>query len=131
MVVLVSFVFNTEKTGLETLMRDYQVICMRYMWEVGDKGANSGKAWVHVSKVLLEQDKTISRASIIFFLNDMVDKGALDFISKSGKGGYHRVYFPLQDEKGFKEYAIQKILTKIAEEWPDEAEKVISAFKKE
>ena len=131
MVVLVSFVFNTEKNGLETLMREYQVICMRYLWEVGDDGANSGKAWVHVSKVLMEQGKTISRASIIFFLNDMVERRVLKFIEKSGKGGYHRVYFPIHDENGFKEYVIKKLLTKLAEEWPDEAEKVISAFKKE
>ena len=126
-----SFIFDTGKTGLETVMKDYQAICMRYLWEVGEEGANSGKTWVHVSKILMEQEKTISRASIIFFLNDMVDLGALTFKSKSGKGGYHRIYSPIHDEKGFKEYVVRKMLGKMAEEWPDEVEKVISALKEE
>jgi len=126
-----AFVFDTKKTGLEMVMKDYQAICIRYVWAVGEEGVNSGKAWVHVSKVLMEQDRSISRASIIFFLNDMVDKGVLTFRSKSGKGGHHRVCFPVHDEVGFKKYVIKHILDKMAEEWPDETEKVISAFKEE
>jgi len=30
-----------------------------------------------------------SRASLIFFLNDMVEEGVLEYEEKTGKGGYH------------------------------------------
>jgi len=123
-----AFVFDTGKTGLKTIMKEYQVIAIRHIWSVGEEGANSGETWVHVSKVLLEQGRTISRASIIFFLNDMVDRGALNYREKSGKGGYHRIYMPIHDEKGFKEYLAQQVIKKLLKEFPEEASK---ALKKE
>lgn len=35
----------------------------------------------------------------------MVDEGVLNYEEESGKGGYHRVYFPKMDRKGFANYA--------------------------
>ena len=46
----------------------------------------SREVWSHVNKNL--NPKTISRASIINFLNAIVDEGVLDYNEKSGKGGY-------------------------------------------
>ena len=58
---------------------------------------NSGQA----HKYLVDKPEKKSRASVIFFLNDMVDEGILDYEEKSGKGGYHRVYYPTMTSEGF------------------------------
>jgi hypothetical protein len=37
---------------------------------------------------------SISRASIINFLNAMCDEGILTYGDETGRGGYHRIYSP-------------------------------------
>ena len=39
------FAFDMDKDGLETVMKDYQVISMRCLWEIGEEGANSRQIW--------------------------------------------------------------------------------------
>jgi len=124
------WVFRTYQTGLETVFKEYQEITMRYLWEVGEKGAGSGNCWRHTSKVLNECGKTISRASVIFFLNEMVDNDILTYVERSGKGGYHRVYAPLFDETGFKEHLATKIIARLASEYPEETRKSIWKFQR-
>ena len=36
--------FDTKQQGLETVMKDYQEICMRFLWERGEEGAVSRDA---------------------------------------------------------------------------------------
>lgn len=119
------FVFDTSEKGLETVMKDYQEMAMRFLWERGEEGSISRDAWVHVNKILGEKGKTISRASIINFLNEMVDEGILNYIERTGKGGYHRVYFHAFDEVSFKEYLVEKIIKKLIKEFPDAVKKVL------
>ncbi len=114
------FVFDTSEHGLRTIMKDYQEICMRFLWETGEEGVTSRKAWLHANKVLMEEERTISRASVINFLKAMHDEGFLRYTRTSGKGGYHRVYTPVYDEAEFKEYLVRQIIEKLREEFPDE-----------
>ena len=58
-----------------------------------------------------------SKASVILFMNDMVDEGILDYEEKSGKGGYHRVYYPKMNRKHFAEYIIDTITRKLKDEF--------------
>ena len=117
--------FCTYEAGLGTVFKDYQEITMRYLWDIGDEGVGSGDCWKHVNKMLNERDKTISRASVIFFLNAMVDHGILEYVSRTGKGGYHKVYTPVFDEAGFKEHLATKIIERLVSEYPEETQKVI------
>ena len=119
------FIFDPSKKGLETVMKDYQVLTMKCLWERGEEGTPSGKAWVEVNKTLLEMGTSKSRASIIFFLQDMVDQGILKYWERSGKGGYHRVYTPSYDEAGLKEFIATQLIEKLLEEFPDETKKAI------
>ena len=112
-------VFDTSKQGLETVMRDYNVMVMRFLWERGEEGAISREAWLHANKLLMEKGKSISRASIINFMNDMVDAGIFKYTEKSGKGGYHRVYTPAFDEEGFKRHVAKTVISKLSDTWPD------------
>lgn len=50
---------------------------------------------------------SISRASIINFLNSMVDEGLLDYTEITGKGGHRRIYSASKREQEFWEYIIR------------------------
>ena len=119
------FVFDTSEHGLRTIMKGYQAICMRFLWEKGEKGVSTSEAWLHVNKILIEEEKTISRTSIIYFLNNMSEKGFLRYIRKSGKGGYHRVYTPILYEAEFKEHIAKQIIEKLLEEFEEETDTAI------
>jgi hypothetical protein len=69
------FKIDPYKTGLRKTLKEYEELALRFIWEIGEKGAGSGITWRTVNERLAE-GKTISRASIIFFLNRMVDQGA-------------------------------------------------------
>ena len=60
----------------------------------------SRDAWINITKILAEDEKKISRASVIFFLQDLEEMGWLASRKQSGRGGYHDVYwkkFPLSE----------------------------------
>ena len=119
------FIFDTSKKGLETVMTEYQAICLSFVWETGEKGASTSKAWLHVNKILIPEEKTISRASIINFLKNMGEKGILKYWERPGKGGYHRLYAPLYDEAKFKEHIAKQIIEKLLEEFEEETDTAI------
>lgn len=94
---------------------------MKFLWKTETEGVNSGRAWIETNKVLLKRGKSISRASIIFFLQDMVDAGFLEYTMGTGKGGHHRIYVPLYTETEFKEQISKRFMEKLLESFPDEA----------
>ena len=79
------FRFDPAKKGLRKTLKEYEEIGLRYIWTQGEKGAGSGEKWEAVSESL-DPDYRISGASVIFFLDRMVNKGVLDYRSASGKG---------------------------------------------
>ncbi len=102
--------FDTKKEGLETLFKPYQVLLLEHIWDLNGNdrtGMNSGQA----HKYLQDTPEKKSRASVIFFLNDMVDDGILDYEEKTGKGGYHRVYYPSMNREEFADH-ITNLITK-------------------
>lgn len=119
------WVFDTSQENFKTVMIDYQEICMKFLWENSEEGIKSSDAWRYVNKILKEENKSISRAAIINFLNVMVDKNLLTFIERSGKGGYHRVYFPAFDEGGLKRAIADEMISKLLEIWPEETRSVL------
>jgi len=68
----------------------YKVEIMRYLWEVGE--AKSVQVWKHLWSGI-DEDLNKSRASVINFLNSLVDEDIAGFDEKAGKGGYHKVYY--------------------------------------
>ena len=118
--------FNTNEKGLLTVMKDYQVVAMRHLWSLEEGiGASSRDVWV-ASNVALRDIKTISRASIINFLNAMVDDGLLGFHEITGKGGHRRIYKALFDGEGSKLFLAMVILKTMGDEWPSATKKVLN-----
>ena len=124
--------FDTKGDGLRTVVKDYQEVALRYLWSLDGGGASSRDVHVNVNKVMRtdpSQRDSISRASIINFMNHMVDEDSLDYTEITGKGGHRRIYSAKHDEAGFKEYMAKKIISKLLETWPEAALKVIDTIK--
>ena len=77
-----------SETGLEMFFKPYQIASLELLWN-SEETLSSRQVWEKVNKVL---PGTISRASIINFLNASVENGLLDFVETTGKGGYRRLY---------------------------------------
>jgi len=124
---MVVFKFNPAETGLRKTLREYEEIALRYIWSMGDEGAGSGKAWEHVNRELGE-GKSISRASVIMYLNRMVDEGVLGFRDATGKGGHHRIYITKLDESGYKKYIVRTLLESVMKDFPKSTEEILQAL---
>ena len=122
-----SFKFDPSKHGLRKTLKEYEEISLRYIWNQGENGEGSGKTWKAVNEAL-GQDKSSSRASVIFFLNRMVDQGVLDYRSATGKGGHHRVYYPIMDERGYKKYLLKTVVESLMRDFPEETIEALKEF---
>jgi hypothetical protein len=109
--------FDTKQEGLETLFKPYQALLLEWIWELNKNqrtGVNSAKA----HQYLLGTSESKSRASVIFFLNDLVEEGILTYEEKTGKGGHHRVYYPNMNKEEFSNYVVNSINEKLANVFP-------------
>ncbi len=121
-----TLIFNPDSDGLSKVFRDYQEEALRLVWNIGSEGVISREVWSQVNQNL--DGKTISRASIINFLNSLVDEGVLDFEERTGKGGYHRVYRPRLDENEFKKYLAETVISSLMKDFPKETKEVVKTF---
>jgi len=72
---------------------------------------------------------TISRASIINFLEDMRKVGVLKGVERTGKGGHRWVYSPAMDESEFKQYIARTILESLMRDFPEETAEVVKKIR--
>ncbi len=121
-------IFDSKGFGLSKVLRDYQEEALKFVWE-NSNGVISREVWVHANEAF-EGKKTISRASIINFLNAMVDEGVLNYVERSGKGGYHRVYTPKLSESGFKKALAESVISSLMRDFPEETNEVLKNIRK-
>ena len=69
--------------------------------------------------------RTLSRASVINFLDAMVDEGVLGYAETTGKGGYKRIHSFKYDEAGFKEYVATLFIGNLLRDFPEETRKAL------
>ena len=104
--------FDLEKNGVEAVLSPWQVEVMRYVWEAGE--TDSRHAYEH----LQDHPDSKSRASVIFFLNDMVEEGFLSYSEKTSKGGHKGIWRPhprAPDEDAFRQRIAERVLSKLSE----------------
>ena len=111
-------VLNPDKQGLEKVLRDYQIEALRMVWE-NSSGATSREVYLQVNDAL-KGTRSISRASIINFLNDMCDEGVLKYEEETCKGGMRRKYFPGMDEEGFKRHIAKTAFDSLLKDFPNQ-----------
>jgi hypothetical protein len=93
-------IFDMSGEGLLTIFKPYQAALLEHIWELNKDervGINSRQAY----KFLQDHPDSKSRASVIIFLNEMVEEGVMEFEDRTGKGGHHRVYYPRMDREQF------------------------------
>ena len=113
---------ETGKESLDMFFKDWQGESLCYLWRIQPEGANSRSVWTNVNESL---QGSISRASVINFLNDMVDEALLIYTEITGKGGRHRVYSTKYGETEFKQHLAGLIITKLLKEYPQETRKAL------
>ena len=64
-------------------------------------------------------------ASIINYLNAMVDEALLTYTETTGKGGHHRIYYTKYDETEFKQHLATLIISKLLREYPKKTRNLI------
>jgi len=114
--------YDTAESGLRAVLKDYQEIALRVIWE-SPEGIGSKQVWDRINERL--KDKTISRASVINFLEDMREMGVLKGDEKTGKGGHRWIYSPAMNESEFKQFIAETILKNLMRNFPDETRQVI------
>jgi len=94
-------IYDLDETGLHTVFKHYQLEAMRLLWE-NHASFSTKDVWQHVNEALEPSMKTISRSSIINFLDTMEKEGFLEYTEITGKGGHRRLYYSNINEDKFK-----------------------------
>lgn len=82
---------NLDREGWGILFKDWQIPLIELLNGDTHNVVNplrSREAWLYVNDVGYKK----SRASVIFFLQDLAEKGWLNVGTRTGKGGHHEVY---------------------------------------
>ena len=115
--------FDLKNHGLHRVLKPWHAEIMRCIWEKEE--SNSRKVWDHLQG-LDDPELRKSRAAVIGGLNQMVFEGLLGFREEPGKGGYHKVYYPVHENEGvFRNWLAIKIRGEVLsflEEYEEEEE---------
>jgi len=117
-----SYQLDTSQENLPMFFKDLELRVLEYLWSIQPSGANSREVWSHLQQTMSDP---VSRASVIIFLQGMAEKGVLTEEKKSGKGGYHGIYYQKYSEKEFKQYMAEHFIRKLLKEFPEETRKAI------
>ena len=115
--------YDPSKSGLNSFFKDYQILAFQVICSKSD-GVTSKVIWDEVNERLV--NKSISRASIINFLEAMRMKGILRGEETTGKGGKYFIYSIDRDETEFKEYLAKIVIEHLVKNFPDETKIALS-----
>lgn len=111
--------FDLNQTGLRRLFSAWQVETMEGLWE-HRKPMTSSDMYYYLKqqgvRTVRGKHGTVSRASVIIFLNELVDEGIATYTERTGKGGYHKVYSlaeAVKTREAFKRYITDKIFAAV------------------
>ena len=114
--------YDASEKGLRAVLKDYQELALRAIWATPE-GLGSKAVTDRVNAEL--KPNTISRASIINFLETMREAGVLKGVERTGKGGYHWIYSPSMNEAEFKQYIARTILESLLRDFPEETAEAV------
>ena len=122
------FKFDPSRDGLRKTLKEYEELALRFLWGIREEGAGSGLIWKVVNEKL-KPGGSISRASVIFALNRFVDQGVLGWRDATGKGGHHKIYYPLMSKEGYLKYLIKTMVESMMRDFPEETREVLNKYK--
>lgn len=114
---------DTDKKGLAAIFKDWHVSLVEELFE---RPLTSGEAYKFLEEQNIRAAKrehgTVSRASVINFLNKLVDLGLSDYDIKTGKGGQAKIYKMTLTREEFAHKIIGMFVNKLRESFPEESE---------
>ena len=116
------FEYDTTQTALRAVFKDWQETTFRIIIE-NPQGLNSREAWEKVNEKLGRD--AISRASVINFLQDLLEMGVLTADDHTGRGGHHNVYKPAMNQTQLQQHIAETILNHLISEFPEETKKAL------
>jgi len=117
---------DTSQQGLRMVLREYEEEALRTFWDDPQKEYTSKLVWDRINQGL--GPGSISRASIINFLEDMVEMGVLSKREVTGKGGYRGIYSSKMGESGFKRFIAETALEALMRNFSEETKQVCALF---
>jgi predicted transcriptional regulator len=114
--------YDTAESGLRAVLKDYQEIALRAIW-ANPEGLGSKAVMDRVNAEL--KPNTISRASVINFLEAMREAGVLRGVERTGKGGHRWIYSPAMDEQQYKQYLAKTIIESLMRDFPEETAEAV------
>ena len=121
------FKFDPSKPGLRKTLREWEELALRSMWDLREDGAKSKTVWERVNEELNE-GKSISRASISLFLEKLEEQGVLGSRDTTGKGGHHKIYYPLMDEDGYLKYLLKTMVESMMRDASEETREALNEY---
>jgi len=113
---------DLSKDGLAMLYKPYEIVAWAVV-RASPGPVGSGHVWAETNeglkklygaRALYSAGASISRASVIFFLNREVDKGFMGWNDATGKGGHHRLYYPKYSERQILQIIKEKVCEKLS-----------------
>lgn len=108
---------DTGKKGLLALQKDWQVELFTEILRDKKKTWTSREGLVFINKktAYSKVGGTISRASVINYLDALAKEKILVKDEETGKGGHHGVYYAAMDWNQYGEYVVDVVLAKLLE----------------
>jgi predicted transcriptional regulator len=102
----------------------YQMLALDTLWGNANKFFTSREVWEEVNGRL--GDDSISRASIINFLESVAEKGLIGKEETTGKGGMRGLYKAEYSESEVKRRLVETVIKRLLGEFPEETNEVFS-----
>lgn len=124
--------YDTNERGWRTILKDYSAdILEKFIFEWRLEGEpfemSSRDTFEYENDLLKEQGRTISRASIVFALNEMVTMGLLTYRETTGKGGHRKIYSLAMTPREIELFVVTNVLQRVKDTWPSSFKEVLHA----
>lgn len=120
------FIFYPARPGLRKVLREWQELALRCVWEKGEQGVSSREVREYVLERQTERTK-ISPASIILFLEKLRKQGVLRHHEEKWQGGHRKIYFPLMDEGEFVKHIAKMMIKSMMKDFPEESKEFLES----
>ena len=112
---------DTTKKGLEAIFEPWQVPLVDELFERDIKSGEAHKFLENKGiKTHPDAKNTVSRASVIGFLNHLVDEELLSYTEVSGKGGFGKKYKMTHTREAFNHRIIDLFVDTLRTAFPKE-----------
>ncbi|MFP3952429.1 MAG: hypothetical protein ACLFVP_09865, partial [Candidatus Bathyarchaeia archaeon] len=121
----VNLKIDLSAKDLGMVFKDYEILALETLWQNPEHMFSSLEVTEAVNEKLAARGDSISRASIINFLQDIAEQGILERDTTTGKGGHRGIYQSNYTKKELRKFIIRAVLKKLKADFPTETNTVV------